>query len=62
VDRIGLVSFDFKNFAGTDFGTIPAAVAFFLVDDRIHIKNFKFQINSKPKCPITKSEAPLPPR
>ena len=62
VDRIGFVSFNFMDFAGTDLGTISAAVAFFLINDRIHgyfkfqISNYKSQINSKPKCPITKSQ------
>jgi hypothetical protein len=60
VDRIGLVSFDFINFARTDLSTISTAVAFFLIDDRIHTKifqisNCKFQINSKPKYPICKN-------
>jgi hypothetical protein len=51
VGRIGFVSFDFIDFAGADLGTIPAAVAFFLIDDRIHCY-FKFQT----LCPITKSQ------
>jgi hypothetical protein len=41
VDRIGLVFFDFIDFAGTDLGTISTAVAFFLIDDRIHTKIFQ---------------------
>jgi hypothetical protein len=45
VGRIGFVSFDFINFAGTDLGTIPATTAFFLIDDRIH-GYFKFQISN----------------
>jgi hypothetical protein len=45
VGRIGFVSFDFINFAGTDLGTIPAAVAFLLIDNRIH-GYFKFQISN----------------
>jgi hypothetical protein len=36
VGRIGFVSFDFINFAGTDLGTISAAVTFLLINDRIH--------------------------
>jgi hypothetical protein len=41
VDRIGFVSFDFIDFAWADLGTIPAAIAFFLIDDRIHTSNKK---------------------
>jgi hypothetical protein len=47
VDRDGLVSFDFINFAGTDLSTISTAVAFLLIDDRIHgYSNSKFQITN----------------
>ena len=62
VDRIGLVSFDFKNFAGTDFGTIPAAIAFFLIDDRIHgyskfqISNYKSNVKN-PAYPVRTGKA-----
>jgi hypothetical protein len=50
VDRDGFVSFDFINFAGTDLSTISTAVAFLLIDDRIHASKKKF------KTLISKSE------
>jgi hypothetical protein len=68
VGRTGFVSFDFINFAGTDLGTIPAAAAFFLIDDRVHgyfkiqISNYKSQMNSKQRYlefPLTLPLSPL---
>jgi len=61
VGRIGFVSFDFINFAGADLSTISTAIAFFLIDDRIHgyfkfqILNYKSQINSKLQFQLTKT-------
>jgi len=58
--RIGFVSFDFINFAGTDLSTITATVAFFLIDNWIH-RYFKFQIDPKQKYlefPIVLSFSP----
>jgi hypothetical protein len=60
--RIRLLFFDFIDLAGTDLDAVSAAITFPWVDDRIHgyfklqIPNYKYQTNSKPKCPINKTK------
>ena len=44
VGRIGFIFFNLVDFAGTDLGTISTAVAFFLIDDRIHSSHKKSEI------------------
>jgi hypothetical protein len=49
--RTGSLLFYFIDLAGTDLDTVSTAIAFLLVDDRIHgyfkfqISNYKYQIN-----------------
>jgi hypothetical protein len=38
VDRIGFIFFDLIDLTGTDLGTVSTAIAFILVNHRIHFE------------------------
>lgn len=60
VDRIGFIFLDLINLTRADLSTVPTAIAFILVNHRIHrhcksqIPNPKSQTNHKLQYPMTK--------
>jgi len=44
VDRIRFILFHLIDLAGANLNTVPTTRTFFLIDNRMHVQNFKLQI------------------